>query len=396
MSFVLANSRSLAYFTELTSKGKTEEDQVSPEQSKESKEGWSVQVRRRETPRDILSLRTISKKRSDASMVKLEHRLPLTVQPNQPSLELSLEQVEGKSQASDRLDDLVRSISKATAQDPILTLNTKTTSLSLSESDNEQPTKRVPTSLARRTPQSAKVAPPSAFRPTRSVSSTIPTVSSLQSSRVSSVSMTPRSVTPSPEPTKEGWASVTSTFTNSFSNLLKIGSEVGSFRSKTGDRSLSSLMGPLSMMSAMDNSLSNSKADDRPHLQFTYTLADKLTIGCTVYYASAFDSLRRRCAIDRSIIDSLSRCESWDAQGGKSKASFFMTRDKRYIVKELVSKWNVSDTYVHPLHLTRLHIEATLTSQASPLGDCSELFRVSGEHAQQSDLSCQDSRLYDQ
>ena len=118
-----------------------------------------------------------------------------------------------------------------------------------------------------------------------------------------------------------------------------------------GDRGLTSLIGPLSMMSAMDNSLSNTGQDELPHIQFTYTLEDRLKIGCTVYYATAFDSLRRRCAIDKSMISSLARCEIWEAQGGKSKASFFMTQDKRYIVKELVSKWNVSDTSVTSLRI---------------------------------------------
>jgi 1-phosphatidylinositol-3-phosphate 5-kinase len=69
-----------------------------------------------------------------------------------------------------------------------------------------------------------------------------------------------------------------------------------------------------------------------------------IKIGCTVFCATAFDNLRTRCAVDKSIIASLSRSSKWDAQGGKSKASFFMTEDKRYVVKELVSEWNVSDT----------------------------------------------------
>jgi len=86
--------------------------------------------------------------------------------------------------------------------------------------------------------------------------------------------------------------------------------------------------------------------DDRPHIDFNYTIGERLKLGCTVYFATAFDGLRRRCAIDKSIIASLSRSSSWNAQGGKSKATFFITSDKRYIVKELVNKWNVSDTYV--------------------------------------------------
>jgi 1-phosphatidylinositol-3-phosphate 5-kinase len=81
-----------------------------------------------------------------------------------------------------------------------------------------------------------------------------------------------------------------------------------------------------------------------PHFVFTYTLGDRLKITCTVHFAEAFDSLRRRCAIEKAMIDSLSQVENWDASGGKSKAAFFMTKDKRFIVKELVAGWIGSDT----------------------------------------------------
>jgi len=295
---------------------------------------------RKDTPRDILSLRTITKKRSDASVMKHEHRVPLSVAPNQPSLEVSLEQVEGRSQVSDTLEDLVRSIGKATAQDPILTMRARAPSISDSESGFATPR---PSTMSRRTSDSIRL-PPSAFKPTRSVSGAS-LATPVMSPAPSSIAGTPRSATPAQDQSKEGWSSVTSTFTNSFNNFMRMGSDVGSFRMRGADRSLSALMGPLGMMS-MDNSLSSSNQDDRPHLHFTYTLPDKLKISCTIYYATSFDSLRRRCAIDRSILESLSRCEIWDAQGGKSKASFFMTQDKRYIVKELVTKWNVSDLWV--------------------------------------------------
>ena len=276
--------------------------------------------------------------------MKHEYRLPLPVAPNQPSLEVSLEQVEGKSQASDTLEDFVRSISKATAQDPVLTMKARIPSVSDSESGLATP--RMSSALLRRTSDSIR-APPSAFRPTRSVSGTVPATPVESPGPDSTVSRTTtRPNTPAQDQSKQGWSSVTSTFTNSFNSLIRMGTDVGSFRMRSGDRSLSSLMGPLSMMTSMDNSLSSTNQDDRPHIQFTYTLPEKLKISCTVYYATSFDSLRRRCAIDRSILESLSRCEVWDARGGKSKATFFMTQDKRYIVKELVTKWNVSDMCV--------------------------------------------------
>ncbi len=128
--------------------------------------------------------------------------------------------------------------------------------------------------------------------------------------------------------------------------LIKLGSDVGeslgSLRMRGGDRSLSSLIEPLSTKSATNDPLAS--LDDRPHIRLTYSRGARLKIGCTVFYATAFDNLRTRCAVDKSIIASLSRSSKWDAQGGKSKASFFMTEDKRYVVKELVSEWNVSDT----------------------------------------------------
>jgi 1-phosphatidylinositol-3-phosphate 5-kinase len=81
-----------------------------------------------------------------------------------------------------------------------------------------------------------------------------------------------------------------------------------------------------------------------PHIQFSYTLPGKLRLGCAVYYAASFDVLRRRCAIDKAMIRSLEKTKVWKAEGGKSKAMWWKTEDGRFIVKELVSKWNVSDT----------------------------------------------------
>ncbi|WVQ62084.1 uncharacterized protein L199_000219 [Kwoniella botswanensis] len=379
------------YFTELTSTAKStaaqSDDGLSTsatvkseapiaEKSKSAtgatEDTWSVEVKRRDTPRDLLSLRTITKKKSEIQLPQPpKPPLGLSPAPNAPSLELSLEQVEGKTQSSDRLGELLKTISKATAQDPTLTISSSSgvaKALAAAESDTDaMPRVRSsPRGTRRLMSDTDRPTPPSAFRPTttRSVSSTsIPPSTPTSSHLVPSVSaQTPGSNQ------KEGWGSVTSSFSNSFNQLLKLGSDmgesIGSIRVKGTDRSLSSLMGPLGMLSTVDNPLSS--IDDRPHFQFSYTLGDCLKLGCTVYYATAFDTLRRRCAIDRSSIRSLSRTNAWDAQGGKSKAAFFMTTDKRYIVKELVTKWNVSD--MHALldiapqyfdHLAGTHNKAT-------------------------------------
>ncbi|WVF70562.1 hypothetical protein IAT40_005353 [Kwoniella sp. CBS 6097] len=382
---------SLAYFTELVNTTKsaptalddggtlTKSDQ--PSKSDSASNTWIIDVKRRDTPRDLLSLRTIAKKKSEIAVGQAAKApMSISLAPNAPSLELSLEQVEGKSQSSDRLGDIVKSISKATAQDPVLSTSTGVASgaspstirspiLAESDTDAMPRVRSPPRGMKRLLSDPEKSAPPSAFRPapTRSVSNTAiapstPTSNHLTISASAGAGGGPGSAQ------KEGWGSVTSSFSNSFNQLLKLGTDVGeslgSIRVRGTDRSLSSLMGPLGMMASTDNSLTS--LDDRPHIQFTYTLGDRLKLGCTVYYATAFDSLRRKCAIDKSIIASLSRTNVWDAQGGKSKAAFFMTQDKRYIVKELVSKWNVSDTHalleIAPAyfeHLAGTHNKAT-------------------------------------
>nr|XP_019014824.1 uncharacterized protein I206_00911 [Kwoniella pini CBS 10737]OCF53605.1 hypothetical protein I206_00911 [Kwoniella pini CBS 10737] len=368
------------YFNELTNTAENNEtasndaglsrSSTAPLNPKDEKVVWSTEVKRRDTPRDLLSLRTVAKKKSEIQLSRA-HKPPLglSIASNAPpSLELTLEQVEGRSQSFNRLGDLVKTIGKATAQDPNIQTESLNAPVSIAqapaESDNDAmlTVRASPRNMRRLNSDenTVRAAPPSAFRPStpRTISDSFITPLTPTSPRNATGTIT----------SKESWGSVTSTFSNSFNQLLKIGTDVGGsisqMRIKGTDRSLSSLIGPLGMMANADNSLSS--MDDRPHLQFTYTFGDHLKLGCTVYYAAAFDSLRRRCAIDRSLIQSLRKTDAWDAQGGKSKAAFFMTHDKRYIVKELVSKWNVSDTHalldIAPAyfeHLAGTHNKAT-------------------------------------
>ncbi|KAH0837960.1 hypothetical protein J3R83DRAFT_6197 [Lanmaoa asiatica] len=60
-----------------------------------------------------------------------------------------------------------------------------------------------------------------------------------------------------------------------------------------------------------------------------------LTISCTILYPEQFDALRRTYDCETSIVESLSRCVKWDANGGKSGSAFLKTRDDRFIAKEL-------------------------------------------------------------
>ncbi|KAG0054758.1 hypothetical protein BGZ83_010541 [Gryganskiella cystojenkinii] len=83
-------------------------------------------------------------------------------------------------------------------------------------------------------------------------------------------------------------------------------------------------------------------ASRSPHMKARFSHG-KTSFSCTIYYAAEFDTLRRRCGIHQNYVRSLSRCKSWNANGGKSKSSFYKTRDDRFVVKQMVSSWNIAE-----------------------------------------------------
>lgn len=337
--------RCLSYLTELTpNKSPSSADDLlegrSPPDSMQSvNSGWTIEMKRRDNPKDLFALRSLTKKQSGVPATPSKAITAMTVTPTHPSLELSLEQVHGRPEPSDNLGELVKSIHKAAVQDPVLSLKANSPHLvsrptvdSLPEVDIH----RSPTRVSQRMTNDSDGLPPPSFNLPRTVSSSI-----------SSLPLTPNTSDETEEQGKEGWGSVTSSFSNALYRLGSgVGETLGSFRMRGGERSLSSMLGPLSTMSQADNALATSATNQYPHIQFTYTLGDKLKLACTVYHAEPFDSLRRRCAIDKEIVSSLCNVENWDVSGGKSKALFFRTKDRRFVIKELVTKWTVSDTYV--------------------------------------------------
>ena len=86
--------------------------------------------------------------------------------------------------------------------------------------------------------------------------------------------------------------------------------------------------------------------DERPHIKYDWTIGKRLKFSCTVYYAKQFDALRRRCGVEEVFLKSMSKCENWKAEGGKSRSNFWKTSDSRFIIKTLVNAWNVADLYV--------------------------------------------------
>lgn len=101
-----------------------------------------------------------------------------------------------------------------------------------------------------------------------------------------------------------------------------------------------------------------SNIDERPHINYDWTVGKRLKFSVTVYYAKQFDALRRRCGINHLFLKSLASCVNWAAEGGKSKSNFWKTTDERFIIKSLVNAWNVADLCVtfHVSHLTIVFI----------------------------------------
>ena len=133
----------------------------------------------------------------------------------------------------------------------------------------------------------------------------------------------------------ESW---TSSITSSLSALVGLGS--GSIGRGGKD--------PVVRASSIHNLLSPDQAapavpiEDKPHVLVTSHFGKK-EVACTVYFASAFHLLRQRLGVERAFAHSLAHTRPWEARGGKSSALFWRTADDRYVVKELVAKWNCSD-----------------------------------------------------
>lgn len=78
-----------------------------------------------------------------------------------------------------------------------------------------------------------------------------------------------------------------------------------------------------------------------PHLTISFedeslTTGGKVKFSVTCYFAKQFDSLRKKCCPGEvDFVRSLSRCQRWSAQGGKSNVYFAKSFDERFIVKQV-------------------------------------------------------------
>ncbi|KAI9230210.1 MAG: hypothetical protein DHS80DRAFT_12830 [Piptocephalis tieghemiana] len=79
-----------------------------------------------------------------------------------------------------------------------------------------------------------------------------------------------------------------------------------------------------------------------PHLKYKVTEKD-WRFTCTIYYARAFHALRARCGVDGWYATALEGCERWVPEGGKSSSHFYRTRDGRLILKQMVTRWTLTE-----------------------------------------------------
>ncbi|XVE92054.1 hypothetical protein REPUB_Repub01dG0064200 [Reevesia pubescens] len=79
-----------------------------------------------------------------------------------------------------------------------------------------------------------------------------------------------------------------------------------------------------------------------PHLTVSFgddssAAGGKVKFSVTCYFAKQFDSLRRKCCPSEvDFLRSLSRCQKWNAQGGKSNVYFAKSLDERFIIKQVL------------------------------------------------------------
>ncbi|KAF9573280.1 hypothetical protein EC968_008819 [Mortierella alpina] len=168
---------------------------------------------------------------------------------------------------------------------------------------------------------------------------------------------TSRSTTPTPGAKSKntfGYHTLTSGLSGTMKGLSlnalseKIGSGFSSYGTASGhlDKPDKDYLNPdgteRSVREALAAERETESAIPSPHLKARFSHG-KTSFSCTVYYAAEFDTLRRRCGIHQTYVQSLSRCNSWNANGGKSKSSFYKSKDDRFVVKQMVSSWNIAE-----------------------------------------------------
>lgn len=183
---------------------------------------------------------------------------------------------------------------------------------------------------------------PSLFAPTTMNSYTTAATSEQASEKDHSTQ--PSEVTNSSETTEASSGDPAKTLTSTFTNALRfmMAPSTPIQPAETTTTSYDETIHRLALL-GLDQGPAFPRIDSRPHVQYDFTIGNRLRFSCTSYYALQFSHLRKQCGVEEILMRSLERTTGWIAEGGKSKASFFKTADDRFILKTLVTAWHVSD-----------------------------------------------------
>ncbi|KAF2483846.1 hypothetical protein BDY17DRAFT_294537 [Neohortaea acidophila] len=75
-------------------------------------------------------------------------------------------------------------------------------------------------------------------------------------------------------------------------------------------------------------------SDTGTHMKYSFAHGP-VRATCKIFYAEAFDALRRKCGVADRFVESVSRCLKFDMKGGKTKSLFLKTLDSRFYIKSL-------------------------------------------------------------
>lgn len=141
----------------------------------------------------------------------------------------------------------------------------------------------------------------------------------------------------------------------SLNAIWSMGSGFHSFKNGRGARINSSGLEGLSPSSINDLANEGGRSSSSTHQpQHSHQLAESphikhnlfhghTKVSCVSWFAAEFASLRQKWGIETDFVESLSRCKSWNANGGKSKSAFFKTKDEKFIAKQLLTVWSVDE-----------------------------------------------------
>ena len=307
-------------------------------------EDFSAVISRKENPKDVtslLGLRDVLRHRRSFDNNTLTKgsgpngsgstRLAPRGAWAKPDVQVSIHNAGGEVTATAALSTL-KSSSEAMAAAAILSMP----STMVSSSDEVATTADSKTSLEPNTEPSA-LAPPQRQKSR--------TIVSAESNHVLEPSTADVSTIESTDSSTQHTRTIASTFTTALRYMNVMAPSTPSASSGlpgTADSAYDDVVYRLALL-GLEQGASFPKIDNRPHLQYDFTVGNRLRFSCTSYYALQFSHLRRQCGVEETLMRSLERTNTWIAEGGKSKASFFKTSDDRFILKTLVTAWNVSD-----------------------------------------------------